>query len=165
MPGAEEGVVTAEDEGALGWSPLRTAEQRAGSLAGRPNEFEFPADELDGLRLSSRPKVICVIGGGIAGLTAAYELLGPSERHEVVLVDASDRLGGRIQTWHTGGVSGEFGPMRIPPNHLGTLHYVDSFGQETGVFVQSNPNAWCQVGNFKSRRSNFRILIACRHQT
>jgi hypothetical protein len=97
--GAEEGVVTAKDEGALGWSPLRTAEQRAGSLAGRPNEFEFPADELDGLRLSSRPKVsrpkvICVIGGGIAGLTAAYELLGPSERR----LDEDLRLSSRLSS-------------------------------------------------------------------
>lgn len=137
------------------WSPF------AGTLDELPNEFEFPS-ELENLRNSGRPgKVICVIGGGLAGLTSAYELLGPytATAHEVVLVDADKRLGGRIRTWHEGGVSGEFGAMRFPLNHDGTLHYVNELGLQTGVFVQSNLNAWCQVGNFKCRRSDFKALI------
>jgi oxygen-dependent protoporphyrinogen oxidase len=39
---------------------------------------------------------VAVIGGGITGLTAAYRLAGP-DRHVVVL-EADDRLGGKIRT-------------------------------------------------------------------
>ncbi|MCK8645604.1 flavin monoamine oxidase family protein [Mycobacterium colombiense] len=143
----------------LGYEPSGTPEQEAGLLAEEP--FEFPEQDLNDLRAArQRSKVICVIGGGIAGLTAAYELLDPPNHHEVVLVEASGRIGGRIRTWYRpGGVHGEFGPMRIPHNHHGTTHYVKSLKLDTGVFVQSNPRAWCQVGSRIVRRSDFGLLI------
>src|SRR5262249_357767 len=47
-------------------------------------------------------KVVVVIGGGITGLTAAYRLAqaaqGPEVPLEVVLLEASGRLGGTIAT-------------------------------------------------------------------
>ena len=139
------------------WSPIHDREVQPGF-----SDFEFPEGELTTLRRSSRQKkYICVIGGGIAGLTAAYELLDPAALtpHEVVLVEATGRLGGRIRTWHKDGMTGEFGPMRFPQNHAGTIRYVNSLGLSTGVFIQSNPNAWCQVGGFKYRRSDFDTLL------
>ena len=39
---------------------------------------------------------ILVIGGGIAGLTVAYEL--SNHKHSVTLLEAKQRLGGRIHT-------------------------------------------------------------------
>ena len=46
---------------------------------------------------SSRPKV-CVIGGGISGLAAAYELVSSGGAVDVALLEASDRVGGAIRT-------------------------------------------------------------------
>src|SRR3954470_18939870 len=72
---------------------------------------------------------IAVLGAGISGLVAAYELerLG----HEVVLLEADARIGGRILTHRFAGDDGplaELGAMRIPANHDLTLRYVDELG-------------------------------------
>ncbi|WP_308237949.1 FAD-dependent oxidoreductase [Phenylobacterium sp. J426] len=50
---------------------------------------------------------IAVIGGGIAGLSAAWLL---SKRHEVVLYEADPRLGGHA---HTVEVQGDGGPVPV----------------------------------------------------
>src|SRR5580698_461675 len=58
-------------------------------------------------------KRIAIIGGGIAGLTAAYELArlaGAGEQVEAVLFELSNRLGGLIETVREGGFTVEAGP-------------------------------------------------------
>ena len=49
-----------------------------------------------------------VVGGGIAGLTTAYDLTRAGKR--VCLVEQRTRLGGLIQTEHTDGLTIESGP-------------------------------------------------------
>jgi protoporphyrinogen oxidase len=56
--------------------------------------------------VTGRPRV-AVIGGGIAGLTAAWRL---SSHADVVLLEASDRLGGKIATEPFAGVDLDTGP-------------------------------------------------------
>src|SRR5205807_6417866 len=59
-------------------------------------------------------KVVVVIGGGIAGLTAAYRLTQVARAHEysleVILLEASGRLGGIIATHSQEGLLMEQGP-------------------------------------------------------
>lgn len=58
-------------------------------------------------------KRIAIIGGGIAGLTAAYELsrqAGNGAEVEAVLFEASPRLGGIVETVREGGFVIECGP-------------------------------------------------------
>jgi oxygen-dependent protoporphyrinogen oxidase len=50
----------------------------------------------------SRPRVV-VIGGGIAGLTVARDLLVSMPGARVVLLDASDRVGGKLRREEIGG--------------------------------------------------------------
>src|SRR5947209_12439198 len=120
--------------------------------------FRFPTDELADRRGRGRSKKVCVLGGGIAGLVAAYELQRAG--HAVVLVEADKgRVGGRIRTWHVGKVSGEFGPMRIPPRHEGTMHYVvDEFNLDRGDFIQHNADGWLLMRDGKERISDWRNL-------
>jgi monoamine oxidase len=73
---------------------------------------------------------ITILGAGIAGLVAAYELekLG----HEVEIIEASPRVGGRVWTHRFGNEQdapyAELGAMRIPASHQHTLHYVEEMG-------------------------------------
>src|ERR1019366_10616482 len=56
---------------------------------------------------------IAIIGGGIAGLTAAYEIACQSRAGapvEAVLFESSNRLGGVIETVCEGGFTVECGP-------------------------------------------------------
>ncbi len=58
-------------------------------------------------------KRIAIVGGGIAGLTAAYELSRQAHHGaevEVVLFEASNRLGGIVETVREGGFILECGP-------------------------------------------------------
>lgn len=62
---------------------------------------------------SEAPRDVVVIGGGIAGLTAAYALQERRRRQsgiEVILVDAARRLGGKILTERVNGFTVEAGP-------------------------------------------------------
>lgn len=53
---------------------------------------------------------VAVIGGGISGLTAAWELIHRAPQAQVVLLEASDRPGGVLQTEHRDGFTLELGP-------------------------------------------------------
>lgn len=53
---------------------------------------------------------IVVVGGGITGLAAAHRLQEINPSIEVTLIEASDRLGGTIQTTHRDGFLLERGP-------------------------------------------------------
>ena len=55
-------------------------------------------------------KRIAIIGGGIAGVTAAYELARSGEPIEVILFEASGRLGGIVETVREQGFVVECGP-------------------------------------------------------
>lgn len=96
--------------------------------------------------VNQKPKQITILGAGIAGLVAAYELekLG----HQVEILEGSPRIGGRVWTHRFGDESdapyGELGAMRIPMEHKHTLHYIYEMGLEdklckfTTVFEEEN---------------------------
>lgn len=73
---------------------------------------------------------IAVLGAGIAGLVAAYEL--ESLGHRVTVLEGSGRIGGRIHTHHFGTADdaphAELGAMRIPATHELTMRYVHKLG-------------------------------------
>jgi monoamine oxidase len=74
------------------------------------------------------PQRIIIIGAGMAGLSAGYELtqLG----HDVTILEARARPGGRVHTLRepfSDGLYAEAGAARIPDNHDLTLKYVKLF--------------------------------------
>lgn len=104
-----------------------------------------------------RAKSICVIGAGIAGLVAAYELLQAD--HSVTIVEAEHRVGGRVRTWYSGSVNAELGPMRVPRKHHGTMHYLKEMRFRPDRFVQRNANAWLALRGQKVRRAAWQTLL------
>ena len=92
--------------------------------------------------LKGPAKKVLVLGAGMAGLVAAYELsqLG----HDVTVLEARSRPGGRVHTLRepfSDGLFAEAGAARIPNNHELTLKYVKHFNLPLEPFYPSRLNA------------------------
>jgi monoamine oxidase len=76
----------------------------------------------------STGKRVVVIGAGLAGLSAAYQLARVG--HDVTILEARTRAGGRVHTLRepfADGLHAEAGAMFIPDSHNLTMHYVRLF--------------------------------------
>jgi monoamine oxidase len=107
-----------------------------------PVSDEVLATAEEGLEPRPQPaKRVIIVGGGIAGLVAAFELR--RQGHEPLILEAQHRVGGRVYTLRgfAPGLYAEAGAMRIPRVHDLTLAYCDLFGLELRPFVMGNANA------------------------
>lgn len=106
----------------------------------------------NGLPKAAKPKRVIIVGAGMAGLVAAYELLRAG--HDPIIIEGRQRVGGRILTLRdpfSHGLIGEAGAMRIPQAHTLTMAYVEKFGIKTLPFTPSNPKGYCYIGGKRMR--------------
>ncbi len=109
------------------------------------------------LHKGTEGKKVIILGAGLAGMTAAYELnkLG----YECTILEARDRVGGRcwsirggstnIETEHGAhtaafdkGLYFNAGPSRIPHHHELSMHYCKEFGVQLEVYNNINEAAY-----------------------
>lgn len=133
-----------------------------------PAPFVPPEPSDFALQGRSNETTVLVLGAGVAGLAAAYEL--EKAGYAVTVLDARDRVGGRNLTVR-GGTSVtdtrgrtqtstflddrwfNAGPARLAQHHV-TLRYCRELGVPVEVFVNSNPDAFVAVrGDVRRRRA------------
>jgi monoamine oxidase len=103
---------------------------------------------------------VAILGAGIGGLTAAYELT--KKGYDCTILEASHRAGGRNLTLRHGDLIDEAGapqicpfddephlflnagPARIPGNHRTLLDYCRELDIELAPFINDNRNTWVQ---------------------
>lgn len=110
----------------------------------------------NGLSTSQYPKHIIIVGAGLAGLVSASLLKNAG--HEVTILEASDRVGGRVCTLRSPFSSGLYfnvGPMRIPEIHTLTLEYIKKFSLSTNVFLNRTPMDIIYANGIQTRLHHF----------
>lgn len=100
-----------------------------------------------------------ILGAGVAGLAAAYELqqLG----YNVQILEGSSRVGGRVFTHRfANGSHGECGAMRVPLAHDYTHHYAEAAGLGPSDWRRFwNTTRFFDVGGRFVRPDDFRTQI------
>lgn len=132
-------------------------------------------------RLSGAPKgsSVLILGAGIAGMVAAYELRKAG--YKVQVLEYSARAGGRNWSLRGGDRYTELGgatqhcefdpglyinpgPWRLPYHHQGILSYCKLLGVPLEAFVQVNNNAWLHNSKaFDGKPQRFRAVKADYH--
>ncbi|MBD3887607.1 FAD-dependent oxidoreductase [Phormidium tenue FACHB-886] len=94
--------------------------------------------ELDAVPNSDQPLKVVILGAGMAGLCAAYEL--EKRGHTCVLLEAErSHIGGRVRTLHfESGLYGEVGASRVSKRHNLTHHYIRECRLQLRPYVMSN---------------------------
>lgn len=141
---------------------------------GHAAESRFPGPpQLSGARKGAS---VIVLGAGLAGLLAAYEL--EKAGYKVQVLEYQNRGGGRAMSLYGGDKYTEMGgatqnvafakgnylnpgPWRIPHHHHTLLHYCKKFGVALEPFIQFNHNAYVHnTDAFGGQPQRFRSLAA-----
>jgi monoamine oxidase len=80
------------------------------------------------IKLAGQPQNIVILGGGLAGLAAGFEL--KKAGHNITILEARKFPGGRVQTIRdfAAGQYAEAGAISFPPSHEFTYGYATDFG-------------------------------------
>ena len=97
---------------------------------------------------------IAVIGGGISGLAAAHRLIARDPGCPVLLLEAANRLGGKIRTEHVDGYLVEGGPDAFIANKPRGVGLSEELGLEDRFITPNQRNR----GSFALRRGKLHPL-------
>jgi monoamine oxidase len=127
---------------------------QAMTTLGFGSETQYGAPDLAGARPGT---TVLILGAGLAGMTAAYEL--NKAGYKVRILEYQNRAGGRNWSLYGGDTYTELGgatqkvgftagnylnpgPWRIPFHHRALLHYCKQFNVALEPFIQFNHNAY-----------------------
>ncbi|XP_068601548.1 L-amino-acid oxidase [Brachionichthys hirsutus] len=106
-----------------------------------------------GLPATKTPRHVAIIGGGMAGLTAAKFLEGAG--HKTTIIEASGRIGGRVETFRNTreGWYAEVGAMRIPSFHKILIAFASVLNISLNHFLQDDANTFYLVNGVLHKTS------------
>lgn len=110
----------------------------------------------NGLPTGQKKRRICIVGAGIAGLTAA--ILLKNAGHDVVILEARNRSGGRVFTYKgfPDGIYAEFGAMRFPRQHHLVQHLIQQrYKLKTEPFLMYDEDTLIYIRGNLVKRKNF----------
>ncbi|WHY72076.1 flavin monoamine oxidase family protein [Fictibacillus enclensis] len=110
----------------------------------------------NGLPPAVKPKKIVIAGAGIAGLVAGTLLMDAG--HDVKILEASQRVGGRIYSVRapfTEGHHFEAGAMRIPDTHKLVFEYIHRFNLPYNRFVNRLPEDLFYANGRRARSAEY----------
>jgi monoamine oxidase len=131
------------------------------------------------LQGTKKDSTVLVLGAGLAGMLAAYELRKAG--YSVRILEYQNRAGGRNWTLHGGDKYTELGgatqnvgfatgnyinpgPWRIPYHHHALLHYIKKFGVALEPFIQVNYNAYLHnTKAYGGKPQRYRPVVADFH--
>lgn len=149
------------------------------AMAGIGHAAESDFSGPPNLQACKPDSTVLVLGAGLAGMLAAYELRKAG--YNVRILEYQRRAGGRNWTLHGGDSYTELGgatqnvnfapgnylnpgPWRIPYHHRALLHYTKQFGIALEPFVQVNHNAYVHNTNaFGGKPQRYRAVAADFH--
>ncbi|XP_051963575.1 L-amino-acid oxidase-like [Xyrauchen texanus] len=116
-----------------------------------PNYDELLWITEHGLPPTKTPQHVIIVGAGAAGLTAAKFL--EDAGHKVTIIEASQRIGGRILTYRDEKESwyAELGAMRIPHFHKIILTLAEKLRLKLGTFVQEDNNTYYLINGMRHK--------------
>jgi monoamine oxidase len=134
---------------------------------GRPEDFEYlmrqmrPPEDITthGAPGQYKGVKVAVVGAGIAGLAAAFELrkLG----FDITIIEAEEeRFGGRILTYYFDAdkkLYGELGASRVPASHETSWHYINLFKINTTRLMEGG-DTFVYVRNVRARNNSKEIM-------
>lgn len=100
------------------------------------------------------PRHVVILGAGMAGLVAAYELLQLGNTVEII--EASGGAGGRVHThYFKDGSYAELGAMRVPITHDYTHHYIAAMGLRDKLitFINNVENGFWDIHGVVTRQT------------
>lgn len=125
-----------------------------------PTQLRYPEDYLqiidNGIEEKSTPKRIIIIGAGLAGLVAGHLLKDAG--HDVVILEANKRIGGRVYTIREPLTKGNYldvGAMRIPNYHRLVHAYIKKFALKLHPFINETPEDIILVNNIRTTREAY----------
>lgn len=104
---------------------------------------------------------IGIIGAGVAGLTAAFELR--KFGLDVTIFEATNRVGGRVFTYYFDKekkLYGELGAMRFPITHKYTMHYINKFNIEVEPFPQTSKETFIYIKGVRVRNDEDGLSVS-----
>ncbi|WP_191566100.1 protoporphyrinogen oxidase [Metabacillus idriensis] len=101
--------------------------------------------------MTDKKQKVVIIGGGITGLSAAFylqkEMIDHDLQIESILIEASPRLGGKIQTVHKDGFIIERGPDSFLERKASAPQFVKDVGLQTELVNNATGRSFVLVGD------------------